>query len=84
MEVLLASLSLLSDLFAPQPSSRQRHHSDSSLLKSPSSVVTLPTVGGDWTGNPQPSCQQQFPQTPLNLPRIGGDSETLINQRHAK
>ena len=74
-----ASLSLLSDLFAPQPSSRQRHHSDSSLLKSPSSVVTPPTVGGDWTGNPQPSCQQQFPQTPLNLPRIGGDSDTLTN-----
>ena len=41
------SLSLLSDLFAPQPSARQRHRSDSSLQNCPKTSVTLPSMGED-------------------------------------
>ena len=42
------SLSLLSDIFAPQPSQqRQRHHSASSVLKYPQTSVVLPSMGGD-------------------------------------
>ena len=42
-----ASLSFLSDLFAPQPPMRQRHCSDSSLPTHPQVSLALPSMGGD-------------------------------------
>ena len=78
-----ATLSLLSDLFAPQPSQRQRHLSES---KYPQTSVALPSVGGGdrLISELLDGCQNQSSvavcaQPSVSLPSVDGDANSIIN-----